>query len=166
MGDMTARRIIEVGPSRTLVNMMKTTWKQGFLSSDDVQGLRRFMLGSNADKDQVYYRFLPAADPDVHEDTEVKNDVSTRQFQKEVSTGICKRPPGETAPIVSKVPVQTTVGSGPISSVGEVQTSVIEVMTTLIAVKLKKRRRDLDLDVSISRLVGGEPGRCYESLCR
>ncbi|KAF2125966.1 fatty acid synthase subunit alpha reductase [Dothidotthia symphoricarpi CBS 119687] len=142
LGQFGTERIVEVGPSNVLTNMMKRTWSAGFKEQDESQGVQRRILGPQSDQDEIYYRELP--EESVHEQP---SPVDTQA-----------RPPTEPVkPDAQPVPIPTSTSSAkqPLESVEDVETPTSAIVLAIVAGKLKRDRQDVPLNASVSSLAAG-----------
>ncbi|CAI6312067.1 unnamed protein product [Periconia digitata] len=142
LGQLGAERVVEVGPSNVLTNMMKRTWSAGFKEHDESQGIQRRILGPQNDQDEIYYRELPE-----QTNSEQPSPVDAQPIPP---TELAK-PQAMPAPI----PATTANSTQPLESVKDVETPTSNIVLTILAGKLKKDFQDIPLTASISSLAAG-----------
>ncbi|KAL0935885.1 fatty acid synthase subunit alpha reductase [Colletotrichum truncatum] len=147
LDEFKAERIVEVGPTNILTNMMKRTWRHKNEVSDEVQGLRRRILDPEADLSEIYYQIgvpetaeADAETPDMvtigNLETCQDDSLSTPQLQS-----------------ISHSEVKDIMTVEQQSQFEDASLPVSAVVLTLIATKLKKPRETLDQTKSINQLV-------------
>jgi fatty acid synthase subunit alpha, fungi type len=130
-------RFIELGPSPTLTGMAKRTLKAKYEARDDSTGRSRSILCHAKNGKEIYYQFEDEPDaPAVVEDTP-QTATSTLS----------------TAPVI---PVSIPAPSASATSIEDVPLKAIEILTVVIAQKLKKKVDEVPLSKSIKDLVGGK----------
>ncbi|CAE7033448.1 hypothetical protein P3342_007079 [Pyrenophora teres f. teres] len=142
LGQFGTERIVEVGPSNVLTNMMKRTWSADFKEKDEAQGVQRRILGPQSDQDEIYYRELPEESIDEH--------PSIADIQARLPTGSVK-PDAQPVPI----PTSTASAKQPLESVKDAETPTSAIVLAIVAGKLKKGSQDISLSASISSLAAG-----------
>jgi len=129
-------RFIEIGPSPTLTGMAARTLKAKYEAGDDSVSRTRAILCHAKNTKEVYYQFEDevAAGGDTHE------------------------PAAVSAPAVSvQVPVATApVPTAAAASIEDTPIKSLEILTVIIAQKLKKPVNEVPLSKSIKDLVGGK----------
>jgi fatty acid synthase subunit alpha len=143
LGQFGTERIVEVGPSNVLTNMMKRTWSADFKEQDESLGVQRRILGPQSDQDEIYYRELPEENVD-----EQPSLADTRVI---LPTGSVK-PDAQPPPI----PSSTASAKQPLESVKDVEMPTSAIVLAIVAGKLKKGSQDISLSASISSLAAGK----------
>ena len=132
-------RFIEVGPSPTLTGMATRTLKAKYETSDDSVGRSRIILCHAKNAKEIYYQYEDELDGP-------NEDVA-------LSSGATPAP----APVVQAVPVSVSqVPSGPATSIEDVPMKAVDILSVIVAQKLKKRVDEVPLSKSIKDLVGGK----------
>ncbi|TWU71773.1 hypothetical protein ED733_002880 [Metarhizium rileyi] len=142
-----AERVVEVGPSNILTNMMKRTWDARYSTRDQSQGIKRQFLGPQGDMADIYYQSgLPSNDTGEPQSSEVQ-DKSSRAVLVSDSTI-----PTQQQPVAS----EEALKRGRITTeMDDVRIPTFEILRSIIGAKLKKAVLHLPLDTTISRLVEG-----------
>lgn len=131
-------RLIELGPSPTLTGMATRTLKAKYESSDDSVSCTRVILCHAKNSKEVYYQY--------EDEPEAPAEAT----------------PAETAPVAAATPtpvaapVAVAVAAGPAASIEDAPIKAIEILTVIVAQKLKKRVDEVPLSKSIKDLVGGK----------
>ena len=130
-------RFIEIGPSPTLTGMATRTLKAKYEAGDDSVSRARAILCHAKHAKEVYYQF----DDDVAiESTPEPAAASTSAPALTLQTPVVTAP----APVAAA----TNIEDAPIKS--------LEILTVIIAQKLKKPANEVPLSKSIKDLVGGK----------
>jgi fatty acid synthase subunit alpha len=130
-------RLIEVGPFPTLTGMASRTLKAKYEARDDSVTQARSILCHAKHEKKIYYQFED--EPDVH---------------------VVEAPPAAALPVPTITPpvVQAAVLSTPPNvaavSIGDGPIKAIDILSVLIAQKLKKRVDEIPLSKTIKDLVG------------
>ena len=132
-------RFIEIGPSPTLTGMATRTLKAKYEAGDDSVSRTRAILCHAKHTKEVYYQF----------DDEVVTESAPEAAATPAPAPVVA---AQTPAIVALTPAPavaaTTIEDAPIKS--------LEVLTVIIAQKLKKPANDVPLSKSIKDLVGGK----------
>ncbi|KAF8071859.1 fatty acid synthase [Lyophyllum atratum] len=137
--EFSFERFIELGPSPTLTGMATRTLKAKYETSDDSVSRSRTILCHAKNVKEIYYQYedeleAPAAD----------------STQAEAAS---------TAAVVvqAAAPAAVAVAStGPVASIEDAPIKAIDVLSVIVAQKLKKRVDEIPLSKSIKDLVGGK----------
>ncbi|KAF9490473.1 fatty acid synthetase alpha subunit [Pleurotus eryngii] len=133
-------RLIELGPSPTLTGMASRTLKAKYEAADDSVTRSRIILCHAKNVKEIYYQFEDepegVADP---------------------SSSLEPAASAPSTPVV--VPVASApapVASGPVASIEDVPIKAADILSVIVAQKLKKRVDEVPLGKSIKDLVGGK----------
>ncbi|GLB40343.1 putative protein with domain of unknown function (DUF1729) [Lyophyllum shimeji] len=133
-------RFIELGPSPTLTGMATRTLKAKYETSDDSVSRSRVILCHAKNVKEIYY-----------------------QYEDELEASPAENAPAEPAATSAPVAVQAAAPvpvaaapSGPVAAVEDVPIKAIDILTVIVAQKLKKRVDEVPLSKSIKDLVGGK----------
>jgi fatty acid synthase subunit beta len=129
-------RFIEIGPSPTLTGMATRTLKAKYETGDDSIGRSRIILCHAKNVKEIYY-----------------------QYEDELEgPGEDTAPSEAPAPaVVQAVSVAAPAApSGPAASIEDVPIKAIDILSVIVAQKLKKRVDEVPLSKSIKDLVGGK----------
>ena len=129
-------RFIEIGPSPTLTGMATRTLKAKYEASDDSVGRIRAILCHAKHAKEVYYQF----------EDEVAADDSTPEPATGSAPVVVVQAPAATAP--TPAAAAASIEDAPVKS--------LEILTVIIAQKLKKPANEIPLSKSIKDLVGGK----------
>lgn len=136
-------KLVEFGPSPTLLSMAKKTLGQFNLESDTVNGIKRSLLSTSSNYDDLRYDIPPpTAEPKVTE-----TQKSNGGFQPDPKTS--KPVPEE--PILRGPPPSTNADA----QIPDAPITALEAVRALIASSLKKSASDVKLDDSIKAISGG-----------
>ena len=129
-------RFIEIGPSPTLTGMATRTLKAKYEASDDSVSRIRAILCHAKHAKEVYYQF--------------EDEVAADDTTPEPATG--------SAPVaVVQAPVATApTPAAAAASIEDAPVKSLEILTVIIAQKLKKPANEVPLSKSIKDLVGGK----------
>ncbi|KAK2051457.1 thiolase-like protein [Colletotrichum caudatum] len=146
LGKIKAERIVEVGPKDILTNMMKMSWSQRYVTSDDVQGLQRRILGPERDLPEIYYQPALEAETTLGE----KNENTT--------VVVAERPPQKAQYVLPthSMPNLEADDTEPALLAVDLEDTplpVSAVILTIIAMKLKKPLDCIETTKSINQLV-------------
>ena len=130
-------RFIEIGPSPTLTGMATRTLKAKYEAGDDSISRTRAILCHAKHAKEVYYQFEDAVVTESTPDPTVNaTPIPAAPFQAPVHVAVA--PPASAASI-EDVPIKS-----------------LEILTVIIAQKLKKPANEVPLSKSIKDLVGGK----------
>ncbi|KAI8628147.1 thiolase-like protein [Xylariaceae sp. FL1651] len=146
LGEIGAERIVEIGPSNILTNMMKRTLQDKFHEEDLSRGVIRRILGPQGDHTEIYY--LQSEDSVVEEPAEHTASLDTNGKDHE------SVPPPFLAKIDETLPNQPISHAAP-AEVPDVEAPVSSIVMAIVATKLKKKPSDISMSSTISSLVGG-----------
>ncbi|GBE87869.1 fatty acid synthase [Sparassis crispa] len=127
-------RFIEIGPSPTLTGMATRTLKAKYEVQDDSVSRIRAILCHAKHTKEVYYQF--------EDEAEAAADESA--------------PEAAAIPAPVAVPVAAPVSAAAAVSVEDVPLKAIEILSVVVAQKLKKKVEEIPLSKSIKDLVGGK----------
>ncbi|PFH52946.1 hypothetical protein AMATHDRAFT_138867 [Amanita thiersii Skay4041] len=131
-------RLIELGPSPTLTGMAVRTLKAKYETGDDSISRTRSILCHAKNIKEIYYQY----------EDEVEAPAEEKAAE---APGLNVAP----AAVVSPIP-STVVAAGPVASIEDAPIKSIEILTVIIAQKLKKKVEEIPLSKSIKDLVGGK----------
>ncbi|KAF3025151.1 hypothetical protein E8E14_014729 [Neopestalotiopsis sp. 37M] len=143
LGDLEAERIVEVGPSNTLTNMMKRTWEAHHSQSDTARNVNRRILGPKGDMAEIYYQ--------AESETQVEETPTVATGANVAHTTPQDPPSTNEAAAVSQTPQSTA----PREQLQDIGVSPASVVLAIIATKLKKQPTEISLENTISNLVSG-----------
>jgi len=130
-------RLIELGPSPTLTGMATRTLKAKYEASDDSLTVKRTILCHAKNVKEIYY-----------------------QFEDEVEEAAPEPTSAQAAPVAavaaSAAPVVAAPPAGGAASIDDVPLKALDILTVIVAQKLKKRVDEISLSKSIKDLVGGK----------
>ncbi|KAL0953237.1 hypothetical protein HGRIS_004490 [Hohenbuehelia grisea] len=133
-------RLVELGPSPTLTGMAVRTLKAKYETSDDSASLSRAILCHSKNVKEIYYQFEDEAEaPEAPE-----------------SDATAAAPVAAAPAAAASAPVAAAAPSGPVSSIEDVPIKAIDILSVIVAQKLKKRVDEVPLGKSIKDLVGGK----------
>ena len=132
-------RFIEIGPSPTLTGMATRTLKAKYETEDDSITHRRSILCHAKNTKEVYYQF---------------EDEPEAAAEPESSQEAASTPAAAAAPIAVAAPVVPPAGGA--ASIEDVPLKAIDVLTVIVAQKLKKKVDEIPLSKSVKDLVGGK----------
>ncbi|KAI0149769.1 putative 3-oxoacyl-synthase [Hypoxylon sp. NC0597] len=138
---VNVEKLVEFGPSPTLLNMAKKTLSQFNLESDAVNGIKRSLLSISANYDDLRYDVPPPPEP---EPTERQKPESKSVSVAETSKSAPEAPIASTAPLEK---ADAPVSDAPITA--------LESVKALVSSSLKKPASDIKLDDSIKAISGG-----------
>ncbi|KAI0009466.1 putative 3-oxoacyl-synthase [Xylariaceae sp. FL0662B] len=140
---VSVERLVEFGPSPTLLNMAKKTLSQFNIDSDAANGIKRSLLSTSANYDDLRYDLPPPM------------DVKTVEGQ---SPQTRSTPSSDAADVGLKEPAAAIIDT-PLAKadalVPDAPISALESVRALIAGSLKKTASDIKLDDSIKTVSGG-----------
>jgi malonyl CoA-acyl carrier protein transacylase len=121
-------RLVEFGPSPTLVGMATRTHKIKYAGKDQAQGKKRVMLCHSKDQEPLYYSFA-----DMEDDGSADAGPSS---QPDNSSAAPVAAPVAAAPVAA--PAASSGGGGVAADVPDVPLSAIDTVRCILAQKLKK----------------------------
>lgn len=139
---MKAERIVEIGPADTLTNMMKRTCDRDYAAHDAALNIHRRILGSQADIEEIRYEGQGEREADPQPDGK---EQAQPVPEKSVPT------PAESAPNEEL----DRVADAAADEVPDAPVTAAAVVTSLVAVKLKKAYSEINTSHSIKRLGEG-----------
>lgn len=137
--DFHFERFIELGPGPTLTGMASRTLKAKYESSDDSVSRTRIILCHAKNTKEVYYQYED--EPDAPAESDPTD-----------STPAASTP----TPVVTTAPVAVAAAAGPVAAIEDAPIKAIDILTVIVAQKLKKRVDEIPLSKSIKDLVGGK----------
>ncbi|KAF9467993.1 fatty acid synthase [Collybia nuda] len=137
--EFSFERLIELGPSPTLTGMATRTLKAKYEPADDAVSHTRTILCHSKNAKEIYYQFEDELDAPSTED--ISQDTSS--------------PSAPVTPVVQAIPV-TAAPSGPVASIEDVPVKALDILSVIVAQKLKKKVEEVPLSKSIKDLVGGK----------
>ncbi|KAI1363877.1 putative 3-oxoacyl-synthase [Xylaria arbuscula] len=137
--EFKARKLVEVGPSSTLLNMAKRTLAQFNVESDAVNGIERALLAVTTHYDDLCY----TTTEEIEESTKATNTIET-----------VPRVPDQKrdAPIMAPPPAASVSSNEPIP---DAPISASDSISALVASSLRKPSSTVDLGKSLKDLSGG-----------
>ncbi|KAF9007571.1 fatty acid synthase [Cyathus striatus] len=131
-------RLIELGPSPTLTGMATRTLKAKFETSDDSTSRTRIILCHAKHVKEIYYQY----------EDEVEASATEESSAAEIA-------PVSAAAAVA-APVVAPAASGPVASIEDAPIKAVDILSVIVAQKLKKKVDEVPLSKSIKDLVGGK----------
>ncbi|KAG5646963.1 hypothetical protein DXG03_001686 [Asterophora parasitica] len=131
-------RLIELGPSPTLTGMATRTLKAKFETSDDSVSRTRTILCHAKNVKEIYYQYEDEPEAAAPEPASSEAVASVNA-------------PVAAAPVAAVAP-----SAGPAASIEDVPIKAIDILSVIVAQKLKKRVDEVPLSKSIKDLVGGK----------
>ncbi|KAJ7285205.1 fatty acid synthase [Mycena rebaudengoi] len=131
-------RLIELGPSPTLTGMATRTLKAKYESQDDSTSRTRTILCHAKNAKEIYYEF----------EDELEASAS------DSGTADASAP----APAVAAAPSAPVAAAptGPATTIEDVPLKAVDILSVIVAQKLKKRVEEVPLSKTIKELVGGK----------
>lgn len=120
-------RLVEFGPSPTLVGMASRTHKIKYAGKDQAQGKRRVMLCHSKDQEPLYYSFT-----DLEEDDSAEAGPSSQPDNTPAA------PVAATPAPVAAASTSSSGGGGVAAEVPDVPLPAIDTVRCILAQKLKK----------------------------
>ncbi|KAF4976726.1 hypothetical protein FZEAL_6641 [Fusarium zealandicum] len=145
--DIEAERIVEIGPSNILTNMMKRTRDGHFVESDQARNINRRILGPQRDLPEIYYEAETTEETVV---SETGNNLSTQT----PSAGVPTSEAAQSTGVSQSIPTPGN-SRGPAEELPEADVPVLSIVLGILAPKLKKSPKDIQTTGTISSLVGG-----------
>ncbi|EXJ85584.1 fatty acid synthase subunit alpha, fungi type [Capronia coronata CBS 617.96] len=149
LGSRNTERIIELGPGNTLVNMAKRTIGLKYESKDTAQNMSRQLLTFQQNFDKISY------DQKFVQPPEVRQAQSFQSNSEPVKSVAVTAPPpeGSIVPPATSPPPNTT--PAPTQEVEDAPASVVDIVSTITSVGMKKPLDGFDMSKSIKALAGG-----------
>lgn len=141
LGDQMAERIVEIGPTPTLIGMAEKTIASKYEAFDNVKSIRRQILAYGKNSEEIYYNFDA-----VEEEPE--------PAATEASSSAAPAAPAAGAPVAAAAPPPSS--AGPAAQVPDAPVSATEIVRALVAQKLKKPVQEIPQSKAIKDLVGGK----------
>jgi fatty acid synthase subunit beta len=140
LANFKVERVIEIGPSSTLVGMAERTLKLKYTSYDDALTFRRSCLSISRNRQEIFYEFEEEAEVSTKVSEETKSEVpSVTSSTSPVPGASAVAPSSGQAEEIPDEPITSTL-----------------LLGIIIAQKLKKSLSDLPFSKSIKDLVGGK----------
>ncbi|KAG5655230.1 hypothetical protein KAF25_001983 [Fusarium avenaceum] len=152
LGNLGAKRVVEIGPSNVLTNMIKSTWDMEFAASDESQNIHRAFIGPRNGHAEAYYQTAHMAQDDEEPKTSKSKPGDQPRHAQRTSPAATERVASPSQPAVPAKQVAPDMSSTPLE---DTPVPVSIILRTLIATKLKKQPGDITLDQTISGLVKG-----------
>ncbi|KAF5337910.1 hypothetical protein D9758_013124 [Tetrapyrgos nigripes] len=134
----TFERLVELGPSPTLTGMATRTLKAKYETQDDCVSRTREILCHAKHTKEIYYQFEDAPEESASEESAVESSPS----------------PG--APVPVAAPVAVAAPAAAAASIDEAPVRAADILTVIVAQKLKKQMNEVVMTKSIKDLVGGK----------
>ena len=173
LSEYQTERIIEVGPTDTLTNMVKRTRDLKYRQHDAANSVQRRFLSSKRDRRQIYH----AADKD--QDTSMRPTIVQSQAgksrylaipsaPKSPDSGSMKRVPLVQVPVAAVIPQSEPAKMAPLvpvvtvptmrvaKTVPDVPVRATEIVRTVVACSLKKDPKEVSFSGTIKGLSGGQ----------
>lgn len=135
-------RVVEIGPSETLANMMRKTIKGDFATEDMALGLQREILSYEKDSDSIYYT------------------IQSGEEQKTPSSTQTNAPATNTAPVIEPVATvtvaKTTVATTVRAEIPDTPINPVDTVIVLMSLALKKPAEEINRTQTIKALCGGK----------
>lgn len=146
-------RLVEFGPSPTLVGMATRTHKIKYASKDQAQGKRRTMLCHSKDQEPLYYSYA-----DTEEDDSAEAGPSSQPDTPAASAPApaAASAPAAAAAAAAPAPAPAAGGGGAAAEVPDVPIPAIDTVRCILSQKLKKPLAEIPTSKSIRDLVGGK----------
>lgn len=138
--DFAFERLIELGPSPTLTGMATRTLKAKYEVQDDSVSRKRAILCHAKHAKEIYYQF------------EDQVEAPPAESAEPAATS----PAVAAAPAAAAAPAPVAVPSGPAANIEDAPIKALDVLTVIVAQKLKKNINEVPLTKSIKDLVGGK----------
>jgi fatty acid synthase subunit alpha len=134
-------RLIELGPSPTLTGMATRTLKAKYEGSDDAVSHARVILCHAKNTKEIYYQY--------------EDEVAEAPAVADASSA-ATAPAAAAAPAVSAPAPVAAPSAAAATAIDDVPISATEVLTVIVAQKLKKPASEVPMSKSIKDLVGGK----------
>ncbi|TFK75163.1 fatty acid synthase [Pluteus cervinus] len=131
-------RLIEIGPSPTLMGMAVRTSKAKYETGDDSTGRTRTILCHAKNLKEIYYQYEDEPEATSEEPAAAESAAA----------------PVAAQPVAASVTIAAP--SGPVASVEDVPVKAVDILSVIVAQKLKKRVDEVPMSKSIKDLVGGK----------
>ncbi|PVU94326.1 hypothetical protein BB561_002640 [Smittium simulii] len=141
----SVERFIEIGPSPTLCGMAERTLKFKYEAYDDALTHRRTSLCYTKNTTELYY------DYEVEEE-----EVTQNEAEAPLASGVEQKPVASTAIQSTPEPVSPVSSGGAAQVIDDVSVSSLEILLSIVALKLKKQFSEFSAEKSIKDLVGGK----------
>ncbi|THV07258.1 fatty acid synthase [Dendrothele bispora CBS 962.96] len=132
-------RLVELGPSPTLTGMATRTLKAKYETEDDCVSRTREILCHAKHSKEIYYQF----EDSVEESADAPEDAP--------STPVPSAPTPVAAPVA--VPAAPVAAA---ASIEDAPVRAVDILTVIVAQKLKKQANEIVMSKSIKDLVGGK----------
>ncbi|KAI0950742.1 hypothetical protein AcW1_007973 [Taiwanofungus camphoratus] len=136
-------RFIEIGPSPTLTGMATRTLKAKYEAQDDSVSHVRAIVCHAKNVKEVYYQFEDELEASINEVS--TSDVDSTLPKDTTSSQLVVQAPSAVATAVAAV-----------ASVDDVPVKATDILTVIVAQKLKKKVEEIPLSKSVKDLVGGK----------
>ena len=133
-------RLIELGPSPVLTGVAMRTLKAKYEDEDDAVSRKRTILYHAKYAREIYYLFEDEAEAPAAESAEVSSAPAATPAPASVA-----------APVAAPTP-----SAAPAAAIKDVPLKAVDILTSIIAQKLKKKVEEVPLSKSIKDLVGGK----------
>lgn len=140
--DFQVERMIEVGPSPTLVGMANRTLKLKYSDFDDALTYRRSNLCYSRDTKEIYYQVDEAPEP----------SNTTAEKSESATTGPVATP----APTATPVAVAAAAPVPRSEAIEDVPVAAVDILHAIIAQKVKRSLSEIPLSKSIKDISGGK----------
>ncbi len=172
LSEYQTERIIEIGPTDTLTNMVKRTRDLKYRQHDAANSVQRRFLSSKRDRRQIYHtadedqdtsmrptiaqspakRSQNLAIPSVPKTPDSESTKRVLSVQMPLAAMTPQSEPAKVAPLVPEVIVPTMYVA---RSVSDVPVKATEIVRTVVACSLKKDPKEVSFSSTIKGLSGG-----------
>ncbi|KAG8415318.1 putative PKS/NRPS-like protein biosynthetic cluster [Metarhizium acridum] len=149
-----AQRVVEVGPSNVLTNMMRRTWDQDFVGPDKSQGLTRQFLAPKESLHDIYYQTNASEEAsEVADIPEASPDPRATEVTKLSKTAV---------PHAGSKPHETRSSAEPKQILPDARTPPSTILPIMVALKLKKDLESLQTHKTITEITEGRSALANE----
>ncbi|KAL8642495.1 MAG: hypothetical protein Q9228_000813 [Teloschistes exilis] len=134
-------RLVELGPAKVLGGMAKRTVEVRYAARDAVRSVERQYLSCTSDAKDLYFEYMPATE------SMPTNVEDAKQSVQDPATAATQAKLPESTPLTKAIATASTA---------DVPVSAKEVIQNLVAHKLKKQSRAIQVAKSIKELAGGK----------
>ncbi|OJD32187.1 fatty acid synthase subunit alpha [Diplodia corticola] len=138
LGD--AERVVEIGPGKVLATMTERTWKKELSQKDMLSSTQRTFLSISDDADKIYYEY--------------EGEVAPQEPQQ--APAAVQQPQAPSQPQSASVAAPAAAPVAAPAAVEDESLSPLDIITSIIAQKLKKPFDQIPTDKSIRDLCAGK----------
>ena len=173
LSEFQAERIIEVGPTDTLTNMVRRTRDLKYRQHDTANSVQRQFLSSKRDRSHIYHAgdegqnaskssstaqspAVMSENPAISSAPRIPDAKSMKLVPLVQTPGAAMIPQSDLAKMVPLAPAVAVPSLHMAKTVPDIPVRATEIVRTVVACSLKKDPKDISFSSTIKGLAGGQ----------